>query len=134
MAFGNPSVLRYTVLHFPATSVLPWSTQFLSRRALIDGASELRTYYKIMLPQAKAALATVAIFQFVATWTDFILPLIYLNNSQDYTLSIGLYNSLTSMASTGAMAACIYFTLPTVFVFMIAQRYFVSGIATRGVR
>jgi multiple sugar transport system permease protein len=104
--------------------------------ALIDGASELRTYYKIMLPQAKAALATVAIFQFVATWTDFILPLIYLNNSQDYTLSIGLYNFFNQHGVDWGplMAACIYFTLPTVFVFMIAQRYFVSGIATRGVR
>ena len=102
----------------------------------IDGASELRTYFTIMLPQAKAALATVAIFQFVATWTDFLLPLIYLNNSQDYTLSIGLFNFFNQHGVDWGplMAACIYFTLPTVLVFMVAQRYFVSGIATRGMK
>lgn len=108
----------------------------LREAALIDGASELRTYYKILLPQAKPALATVGVFQFVATWTDFLLPLIYLNNSQHYTLSIGLYSFFGQhgVAWGPLMAACVYFTLPAVVVFMVAQRYFVRGIAITGMK
>jgi multiple sugar transport system permease protein len=108
----------------------------LREAARIDGASELRVYYRIILPQAKPALATVAVFQFVATWTDFLLPLIYLHNSQQYTLSIGLYSFFGQhgVAWGPLMAACLYFTVPAVLVFTIAQRYFVRGIAISGMK
>jgi len=109
---------------------------WLRDAARIDGASELRIYYRIVLPQARAALATVAVFQFVATWTDFLLPLIYLNNSQNYTLSLGLYNFVNQQGVMWGplMAACLLFTLPVLGLFMFAQRYFVSGIATTRVK
>lgn len=102
----------------------------------IDGASELRIYYQIMLPQAKPALATVAVFQFVATWTDFVLPLIYLRDSAKYTISIGLYSFFGEHGVEWGplMAACLYFTIPAVVIFMVAQRYFVRGIAIAGMK
>lgn len=108
----------------------------LREAGLIDGASELRVYLRIVLPQAKPALATVGIFQFVATWTDFLLPLIYLNDQSKYTLSIGLYSFFGShgVAWGPLMAACLIFTLPAVVIFMIAQRYFVQGIAVTGLK
>ncbi len=108
----------------------------LREAGLIDGASELRIYLQLILPQAKAALATVAIFQFVATWTDFLLPLIYLNTQDNYTLSIGLYNFFGEhgVAWGPLMAACLIFTLPAVGIFMVAQRYFVQGIAVTGIK
>lgn len=108
----------------------------LREAARIDGASELRTYVRIMLPQAKPALATVAVFQFVATWTDFFLPLIYLNDNSKYTLSIGLYSFFGQhgVAWGPLMAACLYFTIPAVIVFMAAQRYFVRGISITGMK
>lgn len=108
----------------------------LREAGLIDGASELRIYLQIVLPQAKPALATVGIFQFVATWTDFLLPLIYLNSQQNYTLSIGLYNFFGShnVAWGPLMAACLIFAAPAVVIFMIAQRYFVRGIAVTGLK
>ncbi len=108
----------------------------LREAALIDGASELRTYFKIMLPQAKPALATVAVFQFVATWTDFFLPLVYLNDSSKYTLSIGLYSFFGEhgVAWGPLMAACLYFTVPALVIFMVAQRYFVRGITLTGMK
>ncbi|HEY9292622.1 MAG TPA: carbohydrate ABC transporter permease [Microlunatus sp.] len=103
---------------------------------LIDGASELRIYLQLILPQAKPAIATVAIFQFVATWTDFLLPLIYLNSGENYTLSIGLYNFFGEhgVAWGPLMAACLIFTLPALLIFMVAQRYFVQGIAVTGMK
>jgi len=108
----------------------------LREAGLIDGASELRVYWRIVLPQAKPALATVGIFQFVATWTDFLLPLIYLNSQDKYTLSIGLYSFFGShgVAWGPLMAACLIFTIPAVVIFMIAQRYFVQGIAVTGLK
>lgn len=108
----------------------------LREAARVDGASELRIYAQIILPQAKPALATVGVFQFVATWTDFLLPLIYLNDSRNYTLSIGLYNFFGEHGVEWGplMAACLYFTIPAVAVFMIAQRYFVRGIAITGMK
>lgn len=108
----------------------------LREAGLLDGASELRIYLQIVLPQAKPAIATVAIFQFVATWTDFLLPLIYLNTQQNYTLSIGLYSFFGEhgVAWGPLMAACLIFTVPALAIFMVAQRYFVRGIAVTGMK
>lgn len=108
----------------------------LREAARIDGASELRIYAQIMLPQAKPALATIAVFQFVATWTDFLLPLIYLRDNSMYTLSVGLYNFFGEHGVQWGplMAACTYFTIPAIVVFVIAQRYFVRGITVTGLK
>ncbi|QDP95379.1 carbohydrate ABC transporter permease [Microlunatus elymi] len=108
----------------------------LREAGLLDGASEFRIYWRLILPQAKPAIATVAIFQFVATWTDFLLPLIYLNTQENYTLSIGLYNFFGEhgVAWGPLMAACLIFTVPALIVFMVAQRYFVQGIAVTGMK
>jgi multiple sugar transport system permease protein len=104
--------------------------------ARVDGASEFRIYRTIVLPLAKPALATVAVFQFMWTWTDFLLPLLYLNDPKKYTLSIGLYNFFGEHGVDWGplMAACLMFTLPAVVIFVIAQRYFVSGIAVSGLK
>ncbi|MGW0227961.1 carbohydrate ABC transporter permease [Actinopolymorpha singaporensis] len=108
----------------------------LREAGLIDGASELRVYLQLILPQAKAAIATVAVFQFVATWTDFLLPLIYLNSQENYTLSIGLYNFFGEhgVAWGPLMAACMIFTIPALVIFMVAQRYFIQGISVTGMK
>lgn len=102
----------------------------------IDGASELRTYWSIVLPLARPALATAAVFQFVWTWTDFLNPLLYLNDTSKYTLSIGLYNffSENGVEWGPLMAACVMFTLPAFIVFLLGQRYFVEGISTSGLK
>jgi multiple sugar transport system permease protein len=108
----------------------------LLEAARIDGASELRIYWTVVLPLARPALATAAVFQFVWTWTDFLNPLIYLNSSSKYTLSIGLYNFFSEhgVAWGPLMAACVLFTIPAFVIFLAGQRYFVEGIATRGIR
>jgi multiple sugar transport system permease protein len=104
--------------------------------ARVDGAGEFRIYWRIVLPLAKPALATVAVFQFVWTWTDFIGPLIYLHDSGKYTLSVGLYSFFSEHGVDWGplMAACALFTLPAVAIFMVAQRYFIAGIATSGMK
>lgn len=104
----------------------------LIQAARLDGASELRVYWSIVLPLARPALVTAAVFQFVWTWTDFLNPLIYLNDSSKYTLSIGLYAFFGQhdVAWGPLMAACVMFTLPALLIFIFGQRYFIGGIST----
>ncbi|KKC38033.1 sugar ABC transporter permease [Devosia epidermidihirudinis] len=103
----------------------------LIEAAKMDGASEWRVYWDIVLPIARPALVTSAVFQFVWTWTDFLNPLIYINDDKAYTLSIGLYSFLGSHGVQWGplMAACVLFTLPAIVIFILGQRYFIGGVA-----
>lgn len=103
----------------------------LMEAARMDGASEWWIYWDIILPIARPALVTSAVFQFIWTWTDFLNPLIYLNDEQSYTLSIGLYSFLGAHGVQWGplMAACVLFTLPAIFIFIVGQRYFMGGLA-----
>ncbi len=103
----------------------------LLEAARMDGAREFRVYWSIVLPIARPALVTSAVFQFVWAWTDFMNPLIYLGDSSKYTLSLGLYSFFSEhgVAWGPLMAACVLFTLPAFAIFLIAQRYFISGVA-----
>ncbi|QPZ38146.1 carbohydrate ABC transporter permease [Paramicrobacterium chengjingii] len=103
----------------------------LIEAARLDGASELRTYATIVLPIARPAIVTAAVFQFVWAWTDFLNPLIYLNDESTYTLSIGLYAFFgeNDVAWGPLMAACTMFTIPALIIFLIGQKFFIGGIS-----
>ncbi|CAN5435061.1 carbohydrate ABC transporter permease [soil metagenome] len=102
--------------------------------ARLDGASEFFIFRAIVLPLAKPALATVALFQFLGTWNDFLGPLIYVNDPSKYTLAYGLQQFMSAYGGqwTQLMAASIVFTLPIIVLFFFAQRTFIQGIATTG--
>ena len=108
----------------------------LSEAARMDGASELRIYWSIILPLAKTALATVAIFEFIARWRDYLGPLIYLNDQNLYTLSLGIYEYRSQYGSEWAMlmAASVLITLPIILLFFFLQKTFVQGIALTGIK
>jgi multiple sugar transport system permease protein len=108
----------------------------LSEAARIDGASELRIYWFIIMPLAKAALATVAIFEFIARWRDYLGPLIYLNDQNLYTLSLGIYQYRSQYGAEWAllMAASVLITLPIILLFFFLQKTFVQGIALTGIK
>lgn len=108
----------------------------LIEAAKIDGASDFGTYAKIVFPLLKAPLATVGIFTFLGAWSDFLGPLLYLNDQKLWTLSLGLQQFITSHAIEWAqlMAASAMFTVPIVIIFFFAQKYFVEGIVTTGLK
>lgn len=109
----------------------------LSDAARIDGASELGIYARIILPLSKPALATVALFQFLYAWNDFLGPLIYINKASLYPISLGLNSFLTSYGLTQwglLMAAATVATLPMVVLFFLAQKTFVQGITLTGIK
>lgn len=108
----------------------------LSEAARIDGANELRIYRSVILPLAKPALATVAIFEFIARWRDYLGPLIYLNDQELYTLSLGIYEYRSQHGAEWAllMAASVLITLPIILLFFFLQKTFVQGIALTGIK
>ena len=109
----------------------------LDEAAKVDGASELLTYWRIVLPLSKPALATVAVFAFMYNWNDFLNPLIYLSDSSTYTLALGV-NFLRSFRGGGdlslQMAASVMFFAPCILLFFVAQRYIVEGVVTTGIK
>jgi len=104
--------------------------------AYMDGANLLQILFRIMLPLAAPALATVAIFSFQAAWNDFLAPLIYLQKPDLYTVTLGLQFFRSTYTTNWAylMAASLVTTLPVVVIFFLAQRYFVEGITLGGVK
>lgn len=108
----------------------------LSEAARIDGASEFRIYGSIIMPLVKPALATVAIFEFIARWRDYLGPLIYLNEQKLYTLSLGIYEYRSQYGAEWGllMAASVMMTLPILLLFFFLQKTFVQGIALTGIK
>jgi multiple sugar transport system permease protein len=88
-----------------------------------------------VLPLAKPVLATVTIFSFIHHWNDFFLPLIYLQDTNKWTMAIGLqgFKDLYSTSWNLMMAASTAMILPLLLLFFFAQRYFISGIQMSGI-
>lgn len=108
----------------------------LSEAARIDGCSEFGIYSRIILPLAKPAGASLIIFTFVDRWNDFLGPLIYINSDKLKTLQLAMRNFQTEYSSSYAllMAAAVCASIPTILVYLIAQDFFVEGIAATGVK
>jgi len=108
----------------------------LEEAARIDGCSRLGVLVKIVLPLSGPALATLAVVTFLWTWNDFLWPLIVLYNQNNYTLQLGLATFQGAHQSTTnlLMAVNVLSMLPILLLFFLAQRYFVRGIATSGLK
>ena len=107
----------------------------MAEAARIDGCNELQIFWYIILPLSKPALLVVAIFQFMATWNDFLGPLIYLTEQKDFTLALGLQSFQSQQGGTAwhqLMAASTLVVLPVIVLFFFTQRTFIEGIAATG--
>ena len=108
--------------------------------ALIDGAGRFRIYWSIILPLARPALATVALFAFLGTWNDFFNPLIYINSPEKATLTLGLNMMKSQIIGTGVtqwhllMAASLLVMLPNIVIFFLMQKHFIKGIQLGGLK
>jgi len=104
--------------------------------ARIDGCSEWRIYYNIVLPLAKPALATVAILTFMMTWNDFFGPLIYLSDKLKGTLALGLAMFVGQHQTEWGMlmAASVIMMIPMILLFFLFQKYFIKGFMMSGIK
>jgi ABC-type glycerol-3-phosphate transport system permease component len=110
----------------------------LDEAAQLDGASYVQIWWHIIMPLCKPALATVATFLFVGTWNSLLNPVIYLQNSQLYTLPVYVSSLVNPQQSTQPwptiMAASVLTALPLIVVFIFAQRFLLQSIALSGAK
>ncbi|MEV7867012.1 carbohydrate ABC transporter permease [Streptomyces sp. NPDC088124] len=109
----------------------------LDEAARLDGCGHGRIYWSIVLPLCRPALITSAIFTFINAWNDFMGPLIYLNEPEKYTVSLGLkmFVDQDGVANYGGMIAMSLIALLPVLLFFLAfQRYLIDGMATSGLK
>ncbi len=108
----------------------------LDDAAKIDGASPLQTLMYVILPQARPALVSVAIFHFLYAWNDFYEPLIYLHSPDHWTLAVGLqtFNALYAVNTNYIMAASAVMILPPIILYFLAQKIFTQGVVFTGIK
>jgi len=110
----------------------------LDEAAYIDGCSTFRVYWNILLPLIKPALVTVVIFCFLWTWNDFLLPLIFIDDTKKMTLSLALYafkgNDHYGARWNLLMSASTLMMLPCLAIFAFFQKYFIEGTVISGIK
>lgn len=128
--FGGPW-LTFLVRQFLLT--LP---RDLDDAARIDGCSSFGVYWRIIMPLAKPAILIVVIFVFNGTWNEFLMPLIYLNSPDKFTLALGLrlFQGEASTSWNLLMAASLLSMLPVLALFFFTQKHFIQGIVFTGVK
>jgi lactose/L-arabinose transport system permease protein len=119
-AFGI-FLMRQAFMNFPTE---------LLEAARIDGSSELKTFFMIVLPVARPQLAALAIYTFMSQWNAFIWPLLMLNTESNYTIPLALNTmiGLSRVDYSGLMMGSLIATIPVMLVFLVFQRQFVAGL------
>jgi multiple sugar transport system permease protein len=107
----------------------------LDEAARIDGASNWRVWWNIIMPLSAPVLVAIGIFSFVAHWNEFLEALIFLNSESLKTLSLGLRAFLAPSDASWhiTMAASMWLVVPMMAVFFVGQRYFIKGVAMTGI-
>lgn len=108
----------------------------LNEAARIDGMSEYKIWWRIMLPLSTPALATLTIFTFVFVWNDFLGPRLYLTSTNLHTIQLGIRNFVGMHSSEFGliMAIAVVSLIPVLIVFLALQKFFVQGVATSGLK
>ncbi len=130
LAFGVP--YQVFILHSFFSEV----PKELSEAALVDGASHVTIFRRIFLPISMPVLAALLILDFVATWNEFAMALVILQDNSKWTLPLGLMSFQSQFSSDyGQLNAAIVMTvLPATIVYLIFQRYFVSGLTSGAIK
>jgi multiple sugar transport system permease protein len=104
--------------------------------ARVDGASEWRTFRLVVIPLARSAVITVAVFAFLAGWGDFIFALTILNGTGIQPITLGIYNYLGNYSTDwgAVMASAVIALVPAAVMLMVAQRYIASGLTAGSVK
>ncbi|NTW41551.1 MAG: carbohydrate ABC transporter permease [Cellulomonadaceae bacterium] len=150
-----PTYILFTRLHLIDTlgaAIVPWLASafgiFLMRQfflslpaeleeaAMLDGCTRLQVLFRIVLPLARPALATLAIFTLLGSWNDLVWPLIAINNDQAFTLQLGITNFQGPRRTDWSllMAGNVIATLPLIAFFLVAQKQFLATMTFSGLK
>lgn len=146
-------VSNFHLINTYAALILPFLTQpigvFLMRQfmdgvpdalleaARVDGASEMRIFFQIVLPECGPAMATLAVLTFLASWNNFLWPLVASQTEDKYTLPVALSLYSTGQNATNygiLLAGSVLVITPIMILFVALQRYFVQGVAMTGIK
>lgn len=119
---------------FLMTQFLKTLPKELEESAMIDGATRFGAFWRVIVPLIRPAMVTVALFQFLGAWNDFIWPLLVMSGRENYTLTVGLtfFKGIHYTQYSLLLAGAMINILPLVVVFFIFQRYFIKGVSTSG--
>ena len=108
----------------------------LDDAAKIDGANPLQILIHVILPQARPALVSVAIFHFLYAWNDFYEPLIFLHTRENWTLAVGLqtFDAIYTVNTHLIMAVSVLMIVPPILLFFFSQRIFTQGVVFTGIK
>ncbi len=138
MPFWVPALLAcYPFFIYQLIQFMRGIPRDLDESACIDGCGTFRIFWQILLPLMKPALFSAGLFQFLWTYNDYFNSLIFINSVKKYTISLALRLSVDaeSVVVWGrVMAMACVAVLPLVLLFFAAQKYFVEGIATSGLK
>ena len=138
MPFWGPALLAcYPFFIYQLIQFMRGIPRDLDESACIDGCGTFRIFWQILLPLMKPALFSAGLFQFLWTYNDYFNSLIFINSVKKYTISLALRLSVDaeSVVVWGrVMAMACVAVLPLVLLFFAAQKYFVEGIATSGLK
>ena len=128
--FGNPFFI------FLLRQFFTGIPQDISEAARIDGAGEFTIFSKLVIPMAKPALTTVAIFAFIRSWNDFLGPLVFLGKDELYTLSLAASMLKSNLDPNWSLLLALgaVMILPVLIIFFVMQKYFIQGIAMSGIK
>ena len=136
-------ILIYIALSLPFTIFLIHGffrslPSVLEEAAYIDGCTPAQAFFHIMMPLGRPGLVTAAIFNFISLWNEFLLALTFINNSDDYPISVGLYALQGSLQYTGdwvaLFAAIVTITLPTLVIYLFLSRQIIEGLTLGAVK
>lgn len=128
--FGNPFFI------FLLRQFFTGIPQDISEAARIDGAGEFTIFSKLVIPMAKPALTTVAIFAFIRSWNDFLGPPVFLGKDELYTLSLAASMLKSNLDPNWSLLLALgaVMILPVLILFFVMQKYFIQGIAMSGIK
>ncbi|WP_019909532.1 carbohydrate ABC transporter permease [Paenibacillus sp. HW567] len=108
----------------------------LDEAAKVDGAGHIRIYWRIIVPLAKQAMIVIGLLTFLANWNDYLGPLAFITSEKNYTLMQGLtlFQGSYSAQWNLMMAATTVIVIPSLVIFLLAQRHFIEGIAMTGIK
>jgi len=138
LTFWIPALFAtYSFFIFMLVQFLRGIPRELDESAIIDGCNSFTILIRILIPLAKPALFSVGIFQFIWRWNDFFNVLVYINSVSKFPLALALRMSIDItdvVAWNRLMAMSVLTMVPPILIFFFAQKYFVEGIATTGLK
>jgi ABC-type glycerol-3-phosphate transport system permease component len=131
-----PSLLAYALGTFLLRQFFMTIPKDLDDAAMIDGANAVRVLMNVYVPQSAGAFITIGLFMFIESWNDLLRPTVFLSSRNKFPLPVGLMSMMGEYTVQWNLLMCgsLLSIVPVMIIFLIAQRYYIEGIAMTGIK